>query len=84
MMTTIRKKIDQSNIFRFVLWVLGGMIGGIVVGLVLVGIYGGSLLSVSFWLGFGLFVGALGGGISFVIYYVVSRVIFYKEQPFIK
>jgi hypothetical protein len=68
MMTNIREKINQSMTLRFASWVFGGMIGGIVVWIALVGIYGWSLLSVSFWLGFGLLVGALSGGISFVIY----------------
>jgi hypothetical protein len=47
------------------------MVGGIGVGIALVTIYGWSLLSVGFWLGFGLLVGALGGGISFLIYQAI-------------
>jgi hypothetical protein len=49
------------------------MVGGVVVGLALVRIYGLSLLSVGFWLGFGLLVGALSGGASFVIYRAIAR-----------
>ena len=67
-MTHVGEKTDQSTTPRFASWVLGGMVGGVVVGIVLAGIYGWSLLSVSFWLGFGLLVGALSGGTSFVIY----------------
>lgn len=83
-MTNIRETINQSIILRFTFWVLGGMVGGLVVGLTLVGIYGWSLLSVSFWLGFGLLVGALSGGVSFVIYRATYGVIFYKESPYTK
>ena len=67
-MTDIREKINQSTSLRFALWVFDGMVGGLVVGLILVGIYGWSLLSVGFWLGFGLLVVALSGGTGFVIH----------------
>ena len=49
-------------------WALGGMLGGIVVGISIAKYYGWSPLSIAFWLGFGLFVGALSGVLSFIIY----------------
>ena len=52
-------------------WALAGMLGGIVVGMAIANFYGWSPLSIAFWLGFGLFVGALSGIISFSIYRVV-------------
>ena len=48
------------------------MIGGLVVGLTLANIYGWTLLSAAFWIGFGLLVGAMSGGISFLLYRAVA------------
>lgn len=48
-------------------WSLGGMVGGLVVGLTLTSIYGWTLLSAGFWIGFGLLVGALSGFVSYLL-----------------
>ncbi|MCB8979919.1 MAG: hypothetical protein H6657_21115 [Ardenticatenaceae bacterium] len=53
-------------------WSAGGMIGGLFVGLTLANIYGWTLLSATFWIGFGLLVGAMSGGISFLLYRAVA------------
>ena len=72
-MNTNRENINETEkegIGKKVLyWGLGGMIGGLVVGITIAGIYGWTLLSVSYWIGFGLLVGAMSGAISYVLLY---------------
>ena len=49
-------------------WGMGGMVGGLVVGLTLANIYGWTFVSTTFFFFFGLLVGALSGGLSYIIY----------------
>lgn len=60
-------------------WSIGGMIGGLIVGLTLANIYGWTLLSASFWLGFGLLVGALSGAVSYMLYRVIYSLVLGKR-----
>ena len=61
-------------------WGLGGMVGGLVVGITLTTIYGWTLLSASFWIGFGLVVGAMSGVVSYVLYRLIYRLVFNGKQ----
>lgn len=61
-------------------WTVGGMFGGLVVGITLANIYGWTLLSASFWLGFGLIVGAISGGISYMLYRVIYSAVVTKHN----
>ena len=65
------KSTSVGNGNKGLYWSLGGMIGGLVVGLTLANIYGWTLLSTTFWLGFGLIVGAMSGAISYMVYRVI-------------
>ena len=49
-------------------WSIGGMLGGLVVGITLASINGWTLFSAGFWIGFGLIVGAMSGGVSYFLY----------------
>lgn len=60
-------------------WSMGGMIGGLVVGITLASIYGWTVLSASFWLGFGLPVGAASGAISYMLYRVIYGAVVTKR-----
>ena len=56
-------------------WSMGGMVGGLIVGLALANIYGWTVVNTTFWLGFGLLVGAVSGGLSYIIYRAAYAVI---------
>ena len=61
-------------------WGLGGMIGGLVVGITLTTIYGWTLWSASFWIGFGLVVGAMSGIVSYAFYQLISGLVVNGKQ----
>ena len=60
---------------RIIYWSVGGMIGGLVVGISIAGIYGWTPLSFCFWVGFGLLVGAVSGAVSFILYRMIKGLI---------
>ena len=68
----VKKSGNKNNALT---WSLGGMVGGLVVGITLASIYGWTFLSASFWLGFGLLVGALSGAISYLLYRAISGLV---------
>jgi hypothetical protein len=64
---------------RGLYWVIGGMMGGVVVGIAITSNYGWTLLNAGFWIGFGLMVGALSGGISYLLYRL-AHILFNRKQ----
>jgi len=75
---TVIGKYGNGN--RGLYWGMGGMLGGLVVGITLATIYGWTLLSAGFWIGFGLMVGALSGVVSYMLYRLAHSLIFNKTQ----
>ena len=71
----------QQYILNGLYWALGGMAGGVVLGLMFLMIYGLSLLSVAVWISFSLFVGALAGAVSFIIYSAIYNLVLRKAPP---
>jgi len=74
---TVIRKYGNGN--KGLSWSVGGMIGGLVVGMNLATIYGWTLLSASFWLGFGLMVGALSGIVSYMLSQLIHGLIFNRN-----
>lgn len=73
-------KAGYRNGNKGLYWSIGGMIGGLVVGFTLTAIYGWTFLSASFWIGFGLMVGALSGGVSYMLYRLVHGLLLNRNQ----
>ena len=64
---------------RGLYWGIGGMVGGVVVGITITTIYGWTLLSAIFWIGFGIMVGALSGVVSYLLYRLVLLLLNRKQ-----
>ena len=71
---------EYGNGNKGLYWSIGGMIGGLVVGITLATIYGWTLLSASFWIAFGLMVGALSGVVSYMLYRQIHRFLFNRKK----
>ena len=63
------------------LWTFWGVFGGLIIGAVLLSLYGWSLFGSALWLSFGVLVGALVGAASFAIYAAHHGLLSEKHLP---